>query len=218
MKRKHSFLAALLAIAMTISLAGCDLGGQESTASPEPSPSASASSQEPSSADSSQEEESSTNLRDEETSPENGSDASSQGEHTGLLPEITTGDTGFDQKFAQNPLDTQYAAQMENASSTGQMIGVNSQFIELWKTEVDAAYKARLEKAPENQKDSIRTQQEEWVSGTGSAMEGFSSGKEGSAGQLETSGQILLYYRERAAELYVQLYAIDPDFSFQYQG
>lgn len=210
MKRKRSFLAALLAIAMTISLAGCDLGGQESTASPEPSPSASASSQAPSSADSSWEEEFGTNLRDEE--------ASSQGEHTGLLPEITTGDTGFDQKFAQNPLDTQYAAQMENASSTGQMIGVNSQFIELWKTEVDTAYKALLEKAPENQKDSIRTQQEEWVSGTGSAMEGFSSGKEGSAGQLETSGQILLYYRERAAELYAQLYAIDPDFSFQYQG
>lgn len=147
------------------------------------------------------------------------SSTSSEG-HSSILPDISADDPDFALLFSQNPLDIDYNAELDEATSTGKMAGTISKYIDLWKVEVDSAYQALMKKTSGEAKTAIREEQSEWVSGTGAAIESIqnSASGNGSARQLEIAGQILSYYRARAATLYSQLFQIEPDFSFAYQG
>lgn len=147
------------------------------------------------------------------------SSTSSEG-HSSILPDISADDPDFALLFSQNPLDIDYNAELDEATSTGKMAGTISKYIDLWKVEVDSAYQALMQKTSGEAKSAIREEQSEWVSGTGAAIESIqnSASGNGSARQLEIAGQILSYYRARAATLYSQLFQIEPDFSFAYQG
>lgn len=147
------------------------------------------------------------------------SSTSSEG-HSSILPDISADDPEFALIFSQNPLDTDYNAELDEATSTGKMAGTISKYIDLWKVEVDSAYQTLMQKTSGEAKSAIREEQSEWVSGIGDAMESIQNNASGngSARQLEIAGEILAYYRARAATLYSQLFQIEPDFSFAYRG
>ena len=146
------------------------------------------------------------------------SSTESQSDNSQILPDVSADDPTFVQLFAENPLDAAYAKEAEDAASTGQMLSVMNRYIEFWKKEVDGAYQQLMDKTSGEGRDSIRTQQEEWVNGTGETLRSIEEGSQGdgTAHQLEISGQILSYYRARAASLYSQLYQIEPNFSYQF--
>lgn len=156
--------------------------------------------------------QSSSGLRDDSSSTE------SQSDNSQTLPDVSADDPDFVQLFAENPLDASYSQEAENAASTGQMLSVMNRYIEFWKTEVDGAYQQLMNKTSGEGKESIRTQQEEWLNGTEETLRSIEEDAQGdgTARQLEICGQILSYYRARAASLYSQLYQIEPDFSYQF--
>lgn len=168
--------------------------------------------------DSSKEEESSSSESSEESSESTMEDTSS--EHSDILPDISADDPDFAIIFSENPLDADYTAELEDATSTGKMINIINKYLELWKTEVDAAYRTLMEKTSGDAKEDIRTQQETWIDETDDNIQAIQDGVEGdgSARQLEITSQIMAYYRARAATLYSQLFQIQPDFTFAYQS
>lgn len=168
--------------------------------------------------ESSTQEESSSSESSEESSESTMEDTSS--EHSDILPDISADDPDFAIIFSENPLDADYTAELEDATSTGKMITIINKYLELWKTEVDAAYRTLMEKTSGDAKEDIRTQQETWIDETDDNIQAIQDGVEGdgSARQLEIASQIMAYYRARAATLYSQLFQIQPDFTFAYQS
>ena len=83
------------------------------------------------------------------------------------------------------------------------MIGIINKYLELWKTEVDAAYRTLMEKTSGDAKEDIRTQQETWIDETDDNIQAIQDGVEGdgTARQLEIASQIMAYHRARAATL-----------------
>lgn len=212
------FCASMIGISM---LAGCSmLNTQSSSESSDDSSQESSQSSSESSSDSTSDsstEESSTSESSEENSESTMEDTSS--EHSDILPDISADDPDFAIIFSENPLDADYTAELEDATSTGKMIGIINKYLELWKTEVDTAYRTLMEKTTGEAKEDIRTQQETWIDETDENIQAIQDGVEGdgSARQLEIASQIMAYYRARAATLYSQLFQIQPDFTFAYQ-
>lgn len=225
MNRKlQKIIAVLCAGALCVSLlAGCSLWGENSSSSSPDSSSASSqnstenSTESSATPDSSAGEEESSSQSSEESSGNSMEDTSS--EHSDILPDISADDPDFAVLFSANPLDAAYTAELEDATSTGKMIGIINKYLELWKVEVDAAYRTLMEKTTGDAKEDIRSQQETWINETDANIQAIQDGVEGdgSARQLEIASQIMAYYRARAATLYSQLFQIDPDFSFVYQ-
>lgn len=221
-KKLQKIIAILCAGALCVSLlAGCSLLGGDSSSST--SNSSSTSSESSTDTESSTTPESSAGA--EESSQESSQESSgnsmedTSSGHSDILPDISADDPDFALIFSENPLDAAYTAELEDATSTGKMIGIINKYLELWKDEVDAAYRTLMEKTSGDAKEDIRSQQETWINETDSNIQAIQDGVEGdgSARQLEIASQIMAYYRARAATLYSQLFQIDPDFSFIYQ-
>ena len=221
-KKLQKIIAILCAGALCVSLlAGCSLLGGDSSSST--SSSSSTFSESSTDTESSTTPESSAGA--EESSQESSQESSgnsmedTSSGHSDILPDISADDPDFALIFSENPLDAAYTAELEDATSTGKMIGIINKYLELWKDEVDAAYRTLMEKTSGDAKEDIRSQQETWINETDSNIQAIQDGVEGdgSARQLEIASQIMAYYRARAATLYSQLFQIDPDFSFVYQ-
>lgn len=122
--------------------------------------------------------------------------------------------TDFEAKFAQNPIDADYDTRIAEASTTKDMLDMESTFADLWKAEVNHAYQQLIlldaEGAEEDQQNWNNTLNSEIqlirdsVSGSGTFM------------QLEAATKIKNFYREKAKSLYEQLYALDPDYTYIY--
>ena len=221
-KKLQKIIAILCAGALCVSLlAGCSLLGGDSSSST--SSSSSTFSESSTDTESSTTPESSAGA--EESSQESSQESSgnsmedTSSGHSDILPDLSADDPDFALIFSENPLDAAYTAELEDATSTGKMIGIINKYLELWKDEVDAAYRTLMEKTSGDAKEDIRSQQETWINETDSNIQAIQDGVEGdgSARQLEIASQIMAYYRARAATLYSQLFQIDPDFSFVYQ-
>ena len=158
---------------------------------------------------------------DSSSSGEDTSSASeSSGGHSQILPDISADDPEFAVLFSENPLDAAYSVELEDATSTGKMIGIINKYIDLWKAEIDAAYKSLMEKTSGDAKAAIRKEQEEWLDGLDEAIKKIEEEAQGdgSARQLEIAAQIMANYRARAASLYSQLFQIDHTVTFQYNA
>lgn len=156
------------------------------------------------------------------STPEESNDVSQPQEsgHDSILPDISSDDAGFAQRFAANPLDSGYSSELENASTTQQMLEVSKKYMVLWKIEVEQAYQTLLPLLTGDAYDQVKQEQETWVEQTPSMMEQIEASGEtgGTTAALDVLNSKMVYYRSRAASLYSQLYQVDPDFSFSYQG
>lgn len=136
------------------------------------------------------------------------------------LKNIVTSNKEFNKLFVKNPIDKAYLAEMEKASSSADMIKVNEKYTKLWQTEIDSGYKKLLAKGPESKKKSYQNRQEKWVKNTPDDLKKIAEKAQnsGSTAQLTISGETMEHYRERAAAIYKNLYAVDAKFTYAYTG
>ena len=146
---KTAVLTALLCMAALLPACSPETGSSEST---------------PVSAQTSQTSSQSGGMRDdpssepEDSSSDAGGESSedSSGQNSGILPDISADDPAFVRLFAENPIDRDYANEVETAASTGQMLAVNNRYIDLWKAEVDGAYRTLLKRPREKARKRFR--------------------------------------------------------------
>ena len=198
---KNKWIAILLAAAVGFAaLVGCT--GDNGTEDPPGSSSA------PTSSASS--EESAT-----EPAPEPPEDSPGQ-----VLP-VETEDPGFDEKFADNPIDQAYIQDNNQAISNKDMVEVSQKYAEIWREEVAYAYETLLEKVSDDRKATLESEQQAWSDGTEAALEEFRADAQavgGTMAQVDEASRVMDYYRSRAVELYEELYAIDPNYTYHFEG
>ena len=114
-------------------------------------------------------------------------------------PENSEEPAAFTQKFQENPLDAAYRAESEQAA------------------EGEAAYDALLEAS--GQDPEVIARQEEWYASRQEEMEKITQQAQeigGSLAQAEEATLRMEYFRQRARELYLELFSYEPDFTFAF--
>ena len=155
------------------------------------------------------------------SSPEESSSSSSEdtSHSENMLPAISTDDTAFNEKFAQNTLDLAYEEEMMSALSANEWVDICSNYSQLWKNEADNAYKELLAVVPDDRYTTLREEQEQWATDVEGQIQDIRSSAQTEGGSLvmfNASSEIMLLYRTRAAELDQELFDYNPDFSFNF--
>lgn len=198
-------LAGLLGLS---ALTGCQ-GNGSSSGETEGADSALASLPEESSPDSeSTESEAGTSGSGESSA---GESSLSSEENSGALAESEE----FNAKFAENPLDRQYQAESQEAVSNLEIAQVAEKYAGLWEEETEAAYTALMEASGEDA--GWKAEQEAWLSSRQSELEKLSQQAAeigGSLAQAEEATLRMEFFRQRARQLYRELYEYQPEFSF----
>lgn len=120
------------------------------------------------------------------------------------LPEIETGSDEFKEDFKQNDIDKSYAESAGGTYSVTEMKQLISDTVEKWKSYIDVVYAQALETASsDTEKETIKSEQEKWVSEIDGKIEEISTSAQGGGSQasLDASAKIMSLYRDRAAEL-----------------
>lgn len=204
-------LILFVVVGVILSLVGCGQKQEDESSVPAPS----------SQADASDTQQTSSVIEPEAPSQqasENPNHSSSQPEN-GIVDRIETGNAAFDQKFAENPIDSAYEQANRSAASTREMVEVANRFAEIWKTETEAAYQKLLEKAG-GDKEKFESEQSEWkktLEEERQKLEDAAAGG-GTMVQIEQYNSLRTLYRARANQLYQALYTYDQNFSFTYTG
>jgi len=136
--------------------------------------------------------------------------------HT-FMPGISTDNSAFLEKFNANSLDSAYEEELETAFSAKQWVEISQKYADFWLKEIDNAYKCLLVEADDTA--SIKSEQANWLTSCENKkhdIETQAGAEGGSLSSFTAANEIMLLYRERAAALYEQLYAYDPDFSFSF--
>lgn len=225
MKRSERCVRPILpaVLVLAVALAGCGLfsGGPKRSESSAPAPSSSEEPQAPSAAAGTEAGASVPDASPQGSS--SGAESAVSGTQTGPVLPITTDNPEFDRKFQGNPLDRAYIAESGSAFSAVQMVDLSGRYAQLWKKEVSHAY-AQLAEALKGSSASrlvqAQKEQKDWESGTPAALRKIAQKAQsagGSMAQVEEAGDVMDYYRARAARLYLELYAVKPDFSYAFQ-
>ncbi len=205
---KLAVLATAL-IVLSSSVMGCNFfGGQgeENSSLPESSSGSQASSEvlEPSSSE----------------APSSSSEPLPSSQTGEVVNTIETDDKEFNMLFAENPIDKAYKDDQGDALSNVDMIHVANTFSEIWQNEIDSAYKRLLESSSGTEKDKFKAEQEKWVEDTPEALRRISENAAatgGSLSQVIEAGDVMEYYRARAAAIYRELYTYEKALNLEYQ-
>lgn len=217
---KNKWIAILLAAAVGLAaLAGCT--GDNGTEDPQSSssaPTSSTSSEESTPAPTPQPDSETPSGQEQESTepaPEPSEDSPGQ-----VLP-VETEDPDFDEKFADNPIDQAYIQDNNQAISNKDMVEVSQKYAEIWREEVTYAYDTLLGKVSDSRKAALESEQQTWSDGTEEALAQFHEDAQavgGTMAQVDEASRVMDYYRSRAAELYKELYAIDPNYTYHFEG
>lgn len=142
--------------------------------------------------------------------------ASSEAESsTAETPSAISGD--FEKKFDENPLDADFEAQMESASTTQEIFSVANTYGGLWSSEVAYAY-SQLLNAPGANVSEIEADQKKWNDNLSAELARIQQSVEGDGSTVRTEQAIRIkdFYREKAKSLYAQLYQLNPDYTYDY--
>ncbi len=187
---KQKILAALLAAmaVAAVSLAGCGATGGEASSGGADAAASPASS------------------AAEESAP--ASDAAPSGSESGA-------DADFEAKFAENPLDASYSEQADQLSTTQELVSLASTYAGLWNSEIIHAYEELLQYPDQ---EEVAQDQQTWDAEKDDRLAALLSEVtgEGTAAQIEKNTIAMNFYRDKAKELYRQLYARDPDYTYSY--
>ncbi len=127
------------------------------------------------------------------------------------LPETDTGDEQFKKAFAGNAIDLQFEQEYSSATSGTLLIAACSDATERWKSFVDSAYEEVLALASEADAQSIRASQEEWNQSGDQRLAEIREQAIAEGGALKAARAVMLFYRERAAELCYLHYTLAGD-------
>jgi ABC-type glycerol-3-phosphate transport system substrate-binding protein len=194
MKKLTAFLAAAMLLS-AVALTGCSQSAEEGSSTESAVSSA---------------VESTAASEDVSSEVVSSEDASSEEESRD--PESTTDD--FTTVFAENPIDTDYEQQMAEAVTSQDMIAVSTTYAGLWEAEVAHAYDLLLQSgAPD-----IAEEEATWESTKDDQLQALydTIGDDGSAALVSRASVTMNFYRDKAEELYRQLYQYNPDFTYLY--
>ncbi len=141
--------------------------------------------------------------------------ASSQ---NGPVLDIQTDSSEFDAKFKKNPVDKSYVSESAAAVSNIDMVKVSDKYAALWQKEIDRAWsELQKYKYPEE----LKTEQQKWENGKSAALRKIASDAQAAGGtmaQVDSSSQIMDFYRSRANRLYRELYNYDRNYTYAFQS
>lgn len=142
----------------------------------------------------------------------------------GPVLEIQTDDKAFDAKFAANPIDKAYIQESNKAISNIDMVNVSNKYSEIWQKEITHAYE-ELKKCMATDSSmkpkTLQKEQEDWEKGKAAAMKKINEEAQAAGGsmvEVNVASKTMDYYRDRAAQLYKEIYEYKKDFSFAYTG
>ena len=191
MKKKilAAMLAALAVGAMT--LTGCSFGGGDST--------------EPSS------DVENSQVVSETTSSEDTSSEETEDPDNNVIVEPAA----FEDVFADNPIDAAYAIESPEALTTLDMTNLEEKYANLWKAEIDHAYQQLFR---ESGMEYMADDQQKWNNALDSELQLLrdSVTVTGSLARVEYAMKVKNFYREKAKELYGELYTVNPDYTYIY--
>lgn len=164
-----------------------------------------------------QEPDSTPSLSQAEDPNWSGSITSGEEGTTEYLPPIETEDEQFQKAFAGNAIDSQFELEYSTSTSLTLMSQACNHAAERWKLMIDIVYQEVLELAGEDDRNSIKSAQEEWAAGVGGRLQEIrDAAQEASGGALEAARSTMLLYRERAVQLCELQYSLNgtlPDFT-----
>lgn len=109
---------------------------------------------------------------------------------------------GFEDEFSQNPIDKKYDEDYSYATSFFMMQQACDEAAGQWEAMVDTAYNAALKAAPEEKRDALRQEQQQWQAELSNRIKNIrAEAGESNEGILTAAKQIVLVYRDRAKEL-----------------
>lgn len=142
----------------------------------------------------------------------------------GPVVSVQTDDKAFNQKFAANPIDPAYIKESANAISNVDMMNTSGKYAALWEKEVSHAWselsKYMASDSSEKPKQ-YKAEQEKWQSGKDAALKKISDdalAEGGSMASLNKASKIMDFYRNRAAQLYKELYGYNKDYTYAYKA
>lgn len=150
------------------------------------------------------------------------SEAASQKPEETSQPEETASQApagDFEGYFAQNPLDAGLNLQLANLNSTSEMVSAVNTFAGLWRDEVSHAYELLMKDAEGVARGQLEDAQTAWNSNHAADAEAAANAVpagSGSAARLEQAMAVKEFYREKAKELYQQVYDKDPNYTYVY--
>ena len=143
--------------------------------------------------------------------------SSSTDDEHGFMPSIDSDNTEFLKIFNANSLDSAYEEELETAFSAKQWVEISQKYANFWLAEIDNAYKCLLVEADDTA--AIKAEQSNWLSSCDDKIHQIESeitADGGSLARFNAANEVMLLYRERAADLYEQLYAYDQNFTFSF--
>lgn len=136
---------------------------------------------------------------------------------------VSTDSEAFNIKFKSNPIDAKYAAEMDDAASTTDIVKVSDKYTDVWSKEIDHAY-AELKKALASDTgkwSGVESGQKAWEAGKDAEIQKINAQAQadgGSMARITSASETMEYYRSRAAELYRILYGAEPDFTYAFSA
>lgn len=127
-----------------------------------------------------------------------------------------TGSEEFRAAFENNPIDTQYADDMETAGSVAGMITACNTASDSWKEQIDSVYTQILEYGDDKTVETVKEEQSHWVNEQSTALQDIrdSVSEDDPLRAITVAESIMVYYRTRAIDLCAVLYDINGTLAF----
>lgn len=128
------------------------------------------------------------------------------------MPDPTAGDDAFKSLFAQNAIDSDYLSEINSAQDVVSSVRAGNSAATRWKSQIEISLD-ELKELDSSAYDEQASAQETWENGLDAATENVKANitTDGSLGNIEAAYNVMLLYRERAAEVLYQIYQINGE-------
>lgn len=139
----------------------------------------------------------------------------------GIVNTVSTSNEAFNKMFKDNPIDAKYTTEMDNATSTVQIVSTADKYADIWSKEIDHAY-AELKKvlaSDASKWNEVQAGQKSWESGKAAKLAEIAQTEQsggGSMAQITAANSAMEFYRSRAAQLYSILYGYEPNYTYSF--
>ncbi len=144
----------------------------------------------------------------DETSAESSTGETSEAPIDGSsVPDPSAGDEDFKKLFAGNAIDSDYLTQINAAEDVVSSVRAGNSAASRWKSQIEISLD-ELKNLDESAYDEQKTAQETWENNLDATIENIKSSQttSGSLANIESAYNVMILYRERAAEVMYQVY------------
>ncbi len=128
------------------------------------------------------------------------------------MPNPDAGDEDFQTAFSGNAIDTDYLSAINTATDVVASVRAGNNAKTRWNTQIEISLDT-LKELDESVYEEQEKAQEEWEASLDSAVEKIKANitTDGSLGNIESAYNVMLLYRNRAAEVLYQIYLINGE-------